>query len=62
MHEQHENINKNIGTMNKNKIEILRLKNAITLLKILLHGLKSKFDQVKIQQTQCRIFKFETKK
>lgn len=47
MHEQNENINKEIENFKKNKIKILEFKNTINKLNILVQGFNSRLKQIK---------------
>lgn len=47
MHEQNENINKEIENFKKNQIKILELKNTINKLKNLVEGFNSWLKQIK---------------
>lgn len=42
IHEQHENINKEVETIKKNEIKVIKLKNTINELKQLIQRVKNK--------------------
>lgn len=55
MHEQNENIDKEIENFKKNQIKILELKNTINKFKNLVEGFNSRLKQIKDQRTQGEV-------
>lgn len=55
MHEQNENIDKEIENFKKNQIKILELKNTINKFKNLVEGFNSQLKQIKDQRTQGEV-------